>query len=160
MIETARNEREPRPPTSRWSDTLSTLMLAATVVALALALLPAIFRATGVLRTTTVEPLVPLALGDDDDPHRIRIDEAPAPHVGAAPRDDDELDPFAGLRVATVRRRVALIERPEAGAPTTGELATGDLVRIVQEEGDWALVVRLAREPVMGWTKASDVAVR
>jgi hypothetical protein len=160
MIETARHERDRRPPTSRWSDTFTTLLLAATVVALAAAALPALFRATGVLRTTTVEPKAPLALGDDDDPHRIRIDEAPAPQVGAAPRDDDELDPFAGLRVASVRRRVALVERPEPGAPTTGELATGDLVRIVQEDGDWALVVRMAREPVMGWTKTSDVAVR
>lgn len=167
MTDSARPSRDDAGPTpSRSSDTLTTLLLAGTFVALLVAAIPTAFRAAGILRTTTVVPVVELG-GASDDPHRIRFDEPDEPRVGAhstrAPSpaaEDEDGDPLAGLRMGSVLRPTHVVERPESGAASTGDLSAGDLVRIVQESGDWALVVRMEREPVMGWAKTSDLAVR
>lgn len=85
--------------------------------------------------------------GDEDDPGA----EAPAPS-GLHGRD---------AHMALARKTLMLVDRAEHGAQIIGKVRAGDMIMIVKEQGDWALVVHSGSDDVsMGWVEKSDIAVR
>ncbi len=150
------NAEDPAKSPFRVTDTLTTMAIGATVLAVLIAAVPVAFRATGVLRTSVVAPEVELVpLGENDDPHAIRFDKS-ASGV-RAPADPDE---DVSVRVARALRETRMLDNPAADAHVVGTIASGDVVRVVQEEGAYCLVLTLEGAPAMGWVKTSDFAVR
>lgn len=114
------------------------------------------------------------ATGDDGDP--VDDLEQLYPDPGNWPdkrdRDTDEDDPGAiapalpppdghGARVGLARKALMLVDRAEAGAQVIGKVRAGEMIMIVKEQGDWALVVHSGSGDVsMGWVQKSDIAVR
>jgi hypothetical protein len=72
-------------------------------------------------------------------------------------------DPATGdhARPGQARGALALRERPADGARPVGEVKAGEIVMIVREAGDWALVWAGGNDGiVMGWVRKSGIAVR
>lgn len=176
---------------SRWTDTLSLLGVLTSVGVVLVAAAPSLLRAAGVPGSTLSRGLdrptdphlaagPPRATGsprfvfnDEDDgpdpnddlqklypepglwPGR-RSRTEPAPAVESPPSHGD-----AEVRMGLARKALRLVDRPAAGASLTGEVRAGDLIRLMKEQGDWALVVHTGADGVaMGWTRKSDIAIR
>lgn len=66
---------------------------------------------------------------------------------------------FGRMPIAAALRPIELLKSPAGGADVTGDLEKGDLVRVIKEQGDWALVLN-TKSAAMGWARLSELAVR
>lgn len=172
----------PSPRPGRALDTLSAMLLAVAAILVFTAAAPALLRPAGLGSDrsppasahggspTSPHGVAPI-LGDDDLDEAApgTTDEHPfgmAPPRAEGPLQGDEPGearpgPGASLRAATVRRRTKLLLRAEDDAAETGEVAAGDSVYVVKEQGAWALVMRSGPDGMaMGWARKSQLAIR
>lgn len=82
------------------------------------------------------------------DPHGVRSEDS-----AAAGTDK----PSQAVKMGFSRTALKLFDQPAANALVTATVKAGELVFIVKEQGEWALVVH---SPEMGWARLSEIAVR
>ena len=157
-------QAEPTPaPPARWIERLSTLLLVVASASAAAAAAPALLRTAGA-SPSSPDPFAgltppidlrrepPEILGNPDplvDPdHDVDPDDLPGPLAAHA-------------RLGFARGALPLRERPDSGGRPVGEVKAGELVMIVRESGDWALVWAGGAENfIKGWARKSGIAVR
>ena len=92
-----------------------------------------------------------------DDPDRT----APRVHDPSAQPGSQASPGEARARFGVVRHKVALLEKPGEGARSLGEVRPGEMVMVIKEAGDYALIAYSGDDGVlMGWAKKSEIAVR
>lgn len=174
-----------------WTDTVMLLALTAAVTIVAVAAVPSVLRLTKLPGLGTHPPsgLARLHPGSSSAPHPLVFDDHadddgdpvddleklyPDPSNWPGKRDtapdgaeDDGVpkapdDVFShGARVGLARKTLMLVDRAAPDAHVLGEVRAGEVIMIVKEQGDWALVVHSGGDDVsMGWTRKSDIAVR
>jgi hypothetical protein len=162
---------EGAPRRARWMDATTVVLLLVGVFVVLLTAAEPVLRAAG------------LGAGPARDDEGVTL-LAPDPHGAPDPRDidlhqrgvedalrhppaakDDADSPPSGAtrlqRFGVVRRRVSILEQPVPGARSLGDVEPGELVGVVREVGDFALVVHSGEDgALMGWAKKSEIAVR
>lgn len=97
-----------------------------------------------------------------DDLQRLYPDRAlwPGMRERRAPVEpDDEPDSFRPrVRFGTSLQALRILASSRDDAEELGRVKAGASLRILKEQGDWALV--LSDDAVMGWAKRSGIAVR
>jgi uncharacterized protein YgiM (DUF1202 family) len=150
----------PRP--ARWLSRISAALLLAAAALTAWAAAPALLRATGTSLPRT-EPLegAPPPLDLRHGPPEILAN--PEPTFEPDHEDDDAPGPAAapGAHLGFARGPLALRARPGEASKPVGEVAAGDLVMIMRESGDWALVWAGGTDSMLkGWARKSGIALR
>jgi hypothetical protein len=157
----------------RWMDRLTGALLLVSAAVALVPVLPAALRALG----AGVSPAEEQAAGrsawllpPQGSPHApFDVDESPERDARALPRaeapelDADEEAPQSSprLRMGVAPRGIRLLDEPRVGSARVGEIAAGELVMIVRESGDWALIARNDDQGVvMGWARRSEIAIR
>jgi len=96
------------------------------------------------------------------DPSAERRDPLAEPDR-KGPRVHDP-SPGAGettARFGVVQKTITVLEKPTAGSRSLGELQRGDMVMVLKEAEDYALIAHSGDDGVvMGWAKKSEIAVR
>lgn len=177
----------PRPaPRSRWTDTLTALLLCVAAGGVIVAAAPSVLRAAGLGaparddgelrnggRLSLPQPPVGVPAhpifshGEDDDedePPRGPYATLPPEGLRPPPPEGDVRGGKASGKRATpgvARRPIRLFDKPGPGGTVVGEVRAGDLVMIGKEAGEWMLVAHDGDDGVvMGWTKKSEIAAR
>ena len=151
---------------ARWMDVATVVLLLVGVSAVLFAAAEPLLRAAGVGagRARDEDEGVTLFAPDphDRDLH-WRGAEGARQHPPVA-EADDEAPPGSATRLrrfGVVRHRVSILEQPAIGARSLGDVEPGELVGVVREVGDFALVVHSGEDgALMGWAKKSEIAVR
>jgi hypothetical protein len=102
----------------------------------------------------------------DRDSSQGRRDRAPEPALEEPRLDDAERlhggSGEARTQVGVAVRPIMLLEKPgDEGGRTLGEIRPGELLMVLKEAGDFALVAHNGDDGVqVGWAKKSEIAVR
>ncbi|MFT3768769.1 MAG: SH3 domain-containing protein [Minicystis sp.] len=150
-------------PAARWIERLSSVLLvAAGGIALASAA-PALLRTAGapLPEAEPIDGAPPLDLRRQ--PPELLADPDPLFDPDHDADGDDLPTPLAGghARLGFARGALALRASPGEGGRSVGEVKAGELVMIVRESGDWALVWAGGADNFMkGWARKSGIAVR
>lgn len=153
------------PRRARWVDAATVVLLLIGVSAVFFAAAEPLLRAAGIGAGHAHEDEGVTLFAPD--PHDRDLHGQGAEGARRHPpvaEEDDEAPPTSAKRLqrfGVVRHRVSILEQPAAGARSLGDVGPGELVGVVREVGDFALVVHSGEDgALMGWAKKSEIAVR
>lgn len=153
------------PRRARWMDVATVVLLLIGVSAVLFTAAEPLLRSAGVGAGRAHEDEGVTLFAPDPHDHDLhwRGAEDARQHPPVA-EEDDEAPPTGAKRLqrfGVVRHRVSILEQPAIGARALGDVEPGELVGVVREVGDFALVVHSGEDgALMGWAKKSEIAVR
>lgn len=173
--------------TARWIDAVTTVLVASTLIVLAVAVSPSLLRAgesaaeeprdfpapVRIAHPRSVHNSHPNAFPFSDDDGPQDVDEPPGARAGARSRnsplaappgvpgasDDDSDDNDLGLKSGILVKRLQLRDRATSAVVSVVE--PGQAVSILRDDGQWVLLVlHRPGDLVTGWALRSELSLR
>lgn len=144
------------PHRARWMDQLTGALLVSAAVMMLVPAVPPALRSLGFGAAST-------SMQSAGKIGPLLLQERAPLGAGADVSEPDDPDPSepSHLRFGIPRRGIELLDEPKSSSAQVGEIAAGEPVLIVREQGEWAFIAQNGEDGMIkGWVRRSEIAVR